>query len=268
MIALLDQLNEFLPTLLRKAGKIILSAHVKTDDDSITTQPGSANFVTVYDVSVQNFLMREIKARFPSATFIAEEKDNDSGVLESDCCFIIDPIDGTTNFIHDYRHSCISVAVISHNEPIFGAVYDPYLDEYFHAQKGGGAYLGKTPLRVTDMPFENALIAFGTSPYYKDTLVEPSLALAKELLLAGSDIRRCGSAALDLSYLAAGRNDAFFEMILSPWDFAAGYLLITEAGGIITRLDGSPLDFSKPQSVIASNRVIYPALLEITKKYA
>ena len=266
-MTLLDKIDFFLPALLCKAGEIMKAAHMETDDAAIDVKAGSANFVTVYDVKVQEYLMREIRANIPNATFIAEEQDNDAAVINAECCFVIDPIDGTTNFIHDYRHSCISVAVLSRGEPLFGAVYDPYLGEYFHARKGHGAYLGDRPIHVTDLPMERALTAYGTSPYYRDTLAKSTLSMAHELLMATADLRRCGSAALDLAYLAAGRNDVFFEMILSPWDYAAGYVLITEAGGMISQLDGTPMQFAHPQSVIAANKVCYPALLEIAKKY-
>ena len=208
---------DFLPSLLEKAGAIMVTAHDISADRDVAIKPGSANFVTVYDLKVQDFLMCEIKKQIPSACFIAEEKENDSEVLQSDCCFVIDPIDGTTNFIHDTRHSCISVAIFSHGEPVFGAIYDPYLKEYFHAEKGKGAYLGNTPIHVSNEPFFNALVGYGTSPYYKDSLTDATFALAKELFLSCSDIRRCGSAALDLASLATGRFDVFFEMILSPW---------------------------------------------------
>ena len=267
MTKMLDQIESFLPSLLRQAGDIMRAAHMEQTDDSVSVKPGSSNFVTVYDVRVQEFLISEIKKQIPDAAFIAEEKDNDANVLKSDCCFVIDPIDGTTNFIHDYRHSCISVAVFSHGEAVFGAVYDPYLGEYFHAAKGKGAYIGDQLIHVSEIPMQQALVAYGTSPYYRDTLTESTFALAKELFLVGADIRRCGSAALDLAYLAAGRNDVFFEMILSPWDFAAGYVLITEAGGIMTHISGAPLDFSKSQPIIASNRLAYDQLLKSAQKY-
>jgi myo-inositol-1(or 4)-monophosphatase len=259
---------DFLPSLLEQAGNMILEAHDSCDESAITVKAGSANFVTVHDVRVQDFLMTEIKKQIPEVRFIAEEQENDAAVLQSDCCFVIDPIDGTTNFIHNYRHSCISVAVFSKGEPIFGAVYDPYLKEYFHAKKGQGAFIGDKPIRVSEFTLEQAVVAYGTAPYYRDELGDATFALTKELFLASADIRRCGSAALDLAYLAAGRNDAFFELRLSPWDFAAGYLLITEAGGIISSMNGMPLDFSKPQAVIAANKIAYPALLEIAKQYA
>lgn len=256
--------------LLREAGKMILAAHASEHDDteeSVKIKPGSANFVTVYDVKVQNFLMDSIKALIPDAVFIAEEKENDPAVLNGAHCFIIDPIDGTTNFIHDYHHSCISLAMISKGETVLGMVYDPSLDELFSAEKGQGAYLNGKRVTVSDHEFPFAVVAFGTSPYYKDTLAEKTFAFARDMFLAASDVRRPGSAALDLAYLAAGRNDIFFEFILSPWDIAAGALLIREAGGVITQIDGSPLTLKKPCTVFAATPRLHPELLRLAEKY-
>lgn len=255
--------------LLRKAGKIMLSAHVGEDnsDGTVREKTGSADFVTRYDVSVQDFLMEEIKKSIPDAVFIAEEKENDGSALLSDTCFIIDPIDGTKNFINDYRHSCISLAMITRGEVVLGAIYDPYMDEMFSAEKGRGAWLNGVPIRVSDRPIETAIAAFGTSPYYKNELADKTFSLAKEVFLSASDVRRTGSAALDLAYLAAGRNDLFFELILSPWDYAAGALIIAEAGGVITDICGCPVSLSERSSVLAANKKIYPSLLEIAKKY-
>ena len=259
-----------LESLLREAGKIILSAHAAEHDDteeSVKVKPGSANFVTVYDVKVQNFLMDSIKAFIPDATFIAEEKENDSAVLESEHCFIIDPIDGTTNFIHDYHHSCISLAMISKGETVLGMVYDPSMDELFSAEKGQGAYLNGKKMTVADHEMPFAVVAFGTCPYYKDTHAEKTFAFARDMFLAASDVRRPGSAALDLAYLAAGRNDIFFEFILSPWDIAAGALLINEAGGVITQIDGSPITMEHPCSVFAATKRLHPEVLKLAEKY-
>ena len=257
-------ISEILIPLILDAGKQMKRAHDVEAESAVNAKSGTANFVTVYDVQIQSFLMREIKKAIPDAYFIAEEKDNDASALEHPYCFVIDPIDGTTNFIHDTRHSCVSVAMLSFGEPIFGAVYDPYLDELFHAEKGKGAYLNDRPMQVSDRPMNLALVAYGTSPYYKERYTDATFALSKKLFLTCADIRRCGSAALDLAHLAAGRYDVFFECILSPWDIAAGQLLITEAGGLITDMQGKPIDFSVPSSVIAANRACYPALLEIT----
>ena len=262
--------RQLLP-VINEAGEIILSAHKMEsgDSDDISVKAGSANFVTVYDVNVQSFLISRITELIPDAVFIAEEKENDPSVLEQAHCFIIDPIDGTTNFIHDYRHSCISVAMISHGEVVLGIIYDPYLGDLYYAEKGKGAFLNGKPMQVSSTPFSSSLIAYGTAGYYKDKLGNATFEMSKEIFMTArdGDVRRCGSAALDLAYLAAGRNDLFFELMLSPWDIAAASLLITEAGGIISDMDGNPIDLSRPSPILAGNPVAYPQLLEIAKKY-
>jgi len=259
----------FLTDLLCEAGKIMTAAGEEAAAHGIAAdaKPGTANYVTAYDVAVQNFLMERITKRFPQAVFIAEEKENDPAVMANELCFVIDPIDGTTNFIHDYRHSCISLGLISGGETVFGAVYDPYLSEMFTAVRGEGAYLNGKRIFVSDRGMGEAVTAFGTCPYYKDSVAKANFAFAEELFFATADLRRCGSAALDLAYLAAGRNDIFFEFRLSPWDFAAGALLVEEAGGIITRKDGRPMKAGLPCSCLAANPRIYPDLLAMAKKY-
>ncbi len=247
--------NLLLP-IIREAGKLMTGAR---DIERVTNEKGgdAANMVTAYDVAVQNFLIREITAQIPDAFFFAEEKENNAEDLKREYCFVIDPIDGTANFVHQYHRSAISVALFSRGEVVFAAVYDPYLDEMFSAVKGGGAFLNGTPICVSERDMAHALTAFGTSPYYKDALAKKSFRLAYEFYLHTGDIRRSGTAAIDLAYLAAGRNDIFFEGILSPWDIAAGSLLITEAGGNITTFEGTAIDFSKPSSVLAANKTLY-----------
>ena len=261
--------ERILTSLIREAGEIMLSASLEENngDDSITEKSGTANFVTKYDVAVQTFLINGIKAAFPDAVFIAEEKENDPAMLQKDNCFVIDPIDGTKNFINGYRHSAISLAVISKGEVVFGAIYDPYMNELFTAEKGGGARLNGKPMSVSSRPIELGIAAFGTSPYYKDTLSDKTFDFTKEIFLTASDIRRTGAASLDLAYLAAGRNDIFFEFILSPWDYAAGALLVTEAGGVITDIKGNPVDLSAPCPIFAANKTIHPKLIEMAKKF-
>ena len=253
--------------VLEKAGEIMLSAHGIESENGVTVKPGNANFVTVYDVKIQDYIISEIKKVFTDAVFIAEEKDNDAAVLQSEHCFVIDPIDGTTNFIRDYRHSCISLATVSRGEVVFGAVYDPYQSEMFTAEKGKGAFLNGMAMTASEKEMDMAITAYGTSPYYKDTLADKTFGICKELFMLGADVRRCGSAALDLAYTAAGRNDVFFECKLSPWDYAAGMLMITEAGGVISDMRGEPLSLEAPSSVIAANKKCYGQLLEITEKY-
>ena len=261
----MNNVEKLLLPLIREAGKIMTGA--LEIEESVSEKGGdSANMVTVFDVAVQNFLMSEISKLIPDAFFFAEEKENNAEDLMRDYCFVIDPIDGTSNFVHDYRHSCISVAMFSKGDIKFAAVYDPYQNEMFSAVKGGGAFLNDKPMKVSDRDMAHSIVAFGTCPYYKDTLGKKTFELCYELYRACSDLRRPGAAALDLAYLAAGRNDIFFEIVLSPWDIAAGNLLIKEAGGIITNAEGKDIDFSAPSCVLASNPTVYDEFYKIAKK--
>ena len=255
----------YLNDLLHQVGKIIVGAH-KDAENHVESKSGSANFVTAYDVAVQEHLIRRLKEFLPDAVFVAEEKDNDAAALMAEHCFVIDPIDGTTNFIHDYRMSCISIAMVTRGETVLGMVYDPYRGELYSAEKGKGAFLNGEPIRVSDRPVALSVAAFGTSPYRRDTLTDLTFAMAKEIFLAMADIRRSGTAALDLAHLAGGRVDAFFEMVLSPWDFAAGALIVTEAGGVVTQSDGCPIDLATPCSVFAGNVNTHAALLALYDK--
>jgi len=261
------KIHEQIRPILIEAGKIMLDAVEIENDGGVSEKEGTANFVTLYDVRVQKYIMSEISKVFEEAYFIAEEKDNDSDSLNHSACFIIDPIDGTTNFIHNYKHSCISLALVSYGEVVYGAVYDPYLAESFHAVKDNGAYLNGKPIRVSSRTLPYAITAFGTAPYYKETLLDKTFSLVNELCRDTADIRRCGSAALDMAYLAAGRNDIFVEFLLSPWDIAAGSLLITEAGGVITDMKGDVIRFTEPMPILAATKGLYGAALEKTRKY-
>ena len=253
--------------IVRRAGEIILSAHDVDSEGTVFSKAGdSANLVTVYDTQTQKFIINEILSLVPDAVFIAEEKENDSEQLGSDYCFVIDPIDGTANFVHDYRHSCISLALFSHGEARYAIVYDPYLDEMFTAESGGGAYLNGNRICVSDREPDVAMVAFGTAPYQKSRFSKATFALGEKLFRSCRDIRRSGTAALDLAYLAAGRNDIFFEFSLSPWDFAAGGLIITEAGGIITDSDGRVLDYKASSDVFAANKKCHSFLLDAVKE--
>lgn len=250
-----------LTELIYEAGKIMLSAHNDEQSQAVKIKPGMANFVTAYDVAVQEFLLREIAAAIPDATFIAEEQENDPKAFLGDKCFVIDPIDGTTNFIHDYRHSSISVAMLTGGEPVFGAVYDPYLGEMFTAERGHGAYLNGRPIHVANTPVALSVVTLGSTPYDKNTYASRTFALAQSIFMETADFRRSASAALDLAYVAAGRIDGFFELQLSPWDFAAGSLLVTEAGGLITQEDGTPITLSAPCSIFAGSPQVHPFLI-------
>lgn len=232
---------ETIKTLARRAGDIIL--HAEQEKLQVQNKSGAADFVTAYDVAVQTFLMRELSACFPEAQFLCEEKENDA--LTAAPTFVIDPIDGTTNFIRGLRHSCVSIGYYEGGEVQLGVIYNPYSDEMFFATRGGGAFLthgGVTrPVKREDKPLGKSLVVVGTSPYDKEKEGEETMRILRELLYSSLDLRRSGSAAMDLAYVADGRYDLFFEAVISPWDFGAGRLLVTEAGGVITCPNGEEM---------------------------
>lgn len=241
---------------LRQAGKMMTT----NTFSEIKDKGDIANLVTDMDIKVQDFLKKALSHIIPQSNFIAEE---DEVHEEKDgYVWVIDPIDGTTNYIYDFKHSAISVALLYEHEAILGVVYDPYLDEMFVAGKGSGAYLNETPIRVSKNPLANSLIMCGTSPYDK-AYAQVTFDVMRRMFMAGKDIRRSGSAVLDLCYLACGRVDGFFEQKLSPWDYAAGALLILEAGGRIMPFDGT-LQYAKRIGFIAGNANNIEDLIEIT----
>lgn len=241
--------NEILDMIISaeyEAGEVVRAAH-----GIITTQKSSArDVVTEYDKAVQDMLTAAFREKLPGAHFFCEESEKED-TLESEHVFVIDPIDGTANFVHGFKQSCTSVAYLSGGELKAAAVYNPNTDEMFSAVKGGGTFLNGTPVKVCDGGLGEVISCFGTSPYYPDC-TDRTFKVARMLFDRSLDIRREGSAAMDMCSVAAGRAGFYFEARLSFWDFAAGALLVSEAGGLALREDGSPLplDGSK-SSVIA-----------------
>lgn len=224
-------MKEALIRIAKKAGEIILSR----PEFDIETKEGHANFVTTIDKNVQTYLEKALPELLPGSVIIGEEKENES--LTDVPTWIIDPVDGTTNLIHDYRWSAVSIALAVGKQPVTGLVYQPYTGDIYYAENGKGAVLNDKAIHVSRVPFENALVCFGTSPY-DPSLARRSMDAALAFLYACADIRRVGSAAIDLCYVAAGRQEIFFELTLKPWDYAAGMLIIKEAGGCFEFLSG------------------------------
>ena len=215
----------------------------------VDEKAGRANFVTEYDKQVQERLRVGLGEIMPDALFIGEEGSvqqfSNKGKF-----FIVDPIDGTTNFIKDYHLSCVSVALVVDGAAELAVVYNPYTDEMFTASRGGGAFCNGRRLAVSTEPLERAIVVFGTAPYHVE-LAEKTFRLAYSLFKAATDVRRSGSAALDLCAIAAGRAELFFELVLCPWDYAAGGLIVQEAGGVITDVDGNAIAYDRSCSVFA-----------------
>lgn len=220
----MEALLKSMDALARRAGRIMADA----PNAPAHPKEGHYNFVTDADIQVQKLLISELRALVPEAEFLAEEQENQR--LTAKPTFIIDPIDGTLNFMRDRHCSAISIALAVDKRVELGLVYNPYRDEMFTALRGGGARCNGAPIHVSDKPFDLAMVAMGTSPY-NASLARRTLDVAYDFLTGAGDLRRMGSAALDLCDVACGRADIYFELQLSPWDFSAGVLMVTEAGG-------------------------------------
>lgn len=246
-----EQLLENIIHAVRACGTIILNAD--RTKSGIDEKAGHANFVTAYDKKVQSELQKRLLEILPEAVFVGEEEDVHASVKDG-YAFIVDPIDGTTNFIKDYHASAISVALIKDAKRYMGVVYNPYLDEVYTAVKGKGAFLNGSPIQVSRQPLENGIVIFGTATYYEE-YAKATFDMAYDYYCKALDVRRSGSAALDLCNIAAGRAELFFELRLCPWDYAAGSLIVEEAGGVITTIDGGELPLNEGCGVLATNAV-------------
>lgn len=226
------------------------AGHIKTK--------GRSDYVTQVDTDIQSFLACELGKRFPDIQFLGEEEGLHE--MSGDTYWILDPIDGTTNLIHDYQHSVVSLALYEKGEVTLGIIYDPFREDVFYAQKGQGSFLNGNPIHVSDAEtLGETIISVGTSPYDRE-LTEENFRRIRRVFDNAQDIRRTGTAAMDLAYVACGRTGGFFEPCLRPWDFAAGMLLVQEAGGEVTDFAGEAPSFSRKGSVAASNGKIHEEL--------
>lgn len=225
-------------------------------------EKGLDDFVTQADVAVQRTLQDALSQRWPEIQFMGEEE----GARPEDLnrpMWILDPIDGTNNLIHDYRESAVSLALWDGHQVVMGVVYNPFLHETYSAALGQGARCNGRAIRVSDRrDLAHSLALFGTSPYEKER-ADQVFAQAKALYLRTEDLRRGGSAALDLCRIAAGRAEVYFEYNLKPWDYAAGQLIVREAGGQCTALDGSPLPTVENGDVLCTNGLVHQETLEL-----
>jgi|LFRM01.1.fsa_nt_gb myo-inositol-1(or 4)-monophosphatase len=254
-----DWLSEKVDILLRQAGKQMLS----TSNGFIPRERKSAaNYVTAVDYAVQQEILTGLQQLTPQFPVIAEEKDiqPDAG---NQPVWILDPIDGTTNFMHHYQQSAISLALTQQNRALMAWIYNPYLNELFYACSGQGAFLNGEQIHVSQVSqLSDSLIGFGTNPYDRHE-AHLTFQLAETIFLQSLELRRSGSAALDLAHVAAGRLDGFFERCQQLWDYAAGALILQEAGGQITNWQGDPPGFVHEDSVLATNGLIHSSMAAI-----
>jgi len=245
--------------IIKEAGEILKDGYFSKKD---VTFKASKDLVTKYDVAVENFLKEKFTLEFKDFNVIAEESDNSN--LEFSNSIIVDPIDGTTNFVNKVPHTCISVGVYKDKKPFIGIVYNPILDELYTAVVGEGAYLNGERLQVSDEnTFQKALLSTGF-PYSnatnKDDLNDVIEKIAY-ILPRCQDIRRLGSAAIDLCFVARGTYEGYYEMNLKAWDVSAGLIILQEAGGKVSTLDGSDYTLFEDKYIVASNGLIHDELI-------
>ena len=226
---------------------------------------GPADFVTEADKDIQQFIQAELLVQYPDIQFLGEE-DSQKEVDFYGKMWVLDPVDGTTNLIHDYRSSAISLALFEAGKPVFGIIYQPYTKELFWAQKGKGAFLGTERISVSEAgSLSESIVNVGTSPYKKE-LADENFELIKKVFCKSQDIRRSGSAALDLAWIACGRSDAFFERNLKLWDFAAGWIIIEEAGGKIADFNGMEIRPVIAADIVTGTPKVCEELLTLIKE--
>jgi myo-inositol-1(or 4)-monophosphatase len=221
---------------------------------------GEINLVTEADRRSEEIITSRLKHLFPDHNIMAEEGTNIT--MGSEYRWIIDPLDGTTNYAHGFPVFCVSIALQSMSQVILGVIYNPMLDELFAAGRGEGAFLQGGKIHVSHTKhLAEGFVATGF-PYDVRENCRDALAYFNEMIPKAQAIRRQGSAALDLAYLAAGRFDGFWELRLNPWDTAAGWILVEEAGGVVTDLSGKPYFLDSP-SIVASNGAMHKELMEV-----
>lgn len=251
-----DEIQEF-KNIVLQAGEIFKEGFYSTKS---VTLKGKKDLVTEYDVKIEEFLKKGFEEF--GYSIIAEES------VKEDFCdsIIIDPIDGTTNFTHKIPHCAISVGVYENKRPKYAFVYNPILNEFYFAKKGGGAFKNGLKINVSDSDnFQRALIATGFP--YTSAESEKDLQIViknlKAVLPKCQDIRRLGSAALDLCYTAEGLYEGFYEINLKPWDVSAGILILQEAGGVVTDANGTQYDMFNDKCIVASNGLIHDKLVDL-----
>lgn len=226
-----------------------------------TREKGAYDYVTAVDEAVQRFMQQKLSELYPHIQFMGEEKDN-SNVDMSGLVWVLDPVDGTTNLIHDYQNSAVSLALMSNREVVLGIVYNPFSNEMYHAEKGKGSFLNGERIHISDAKrMSESLISIGTSPYFKED-AEENFKMFTAIFKDCQDIRRCGAASLDLAYVACGRIDGYMEKHLKIWDYAAGALIVREAGGEVFNYKGEKLPMELNGNVVAGNQNIVKILVE------
>ena len=242
----------------RQAGELMMRAQDRLKDIKVT-EKAENDYVTEVDQHAEAVVIETLRKAYPDHGILAEESGHDAG---DDFCWVIDPIDGTRNFMHGLPHFCVSIGLQHKGKTELGVIYDPVRQELFVAERGSGAHVNNKRMRVSaHQQIDKSLLATGFPFRHNEKDKQRYFELFNRMLPVCGDFRRAGSAALDLAYVAAGRLDGFFELSLKPWDVTAGALMVKEAGGLLGAFDGSE-NFLQDGSIIAANPKIFKALLQ------
>lgn len=244
----------------KKAGEVLrqgFGTHFKIDN-----KEGINNLVTEYDNRCEELIISMIRESYPDHAILAEESGK--SIEEHEYRWIIDPLDGTVNFANNLPLFSVSIALEKNDKIICGCVYQPIIDECFYAEEGSGAFLNDKKITVSDKSDISSSLLVTGFPYNVTENPRGAIDHFVRIIGSGIPVRRLGSAALDLSYVACGRFEGFWEVFLHPWDVAAGYIILKEAGGRITNYDGEDYRFEK-ETVVASNGLIHDSIIELLK---
>jgi myo-inositol-1(or 4)-monophosphatase len=247
----------FVVSLCKDAGRVMMD---RLGGSLEITHKGEVDLVTQVDLALERLITEAIHDRFPDHTVLGEEGWREGEARDADYAWLFDPLDGTTNYVHGYPMFCVSIALTQRGDVLLGAIYDPLRDELFYAAKGEGATLNDRRIVVSDTDrLISSLLSTGF-PYQRATIPDNNVALLSKVIDRIQGVRRSGSVALDLAYVAAGRLDGHWELHVKPWDTGAGGLLVKEAGGRITGTEGEAWNPFEA-NVVASNGRIHGELL-------
>ena len=240
----------------RQAGTVILRHMGKLESLSIV-EKGRQDYTSEVDAAAEKEIIRELRKAHPDVAILAEE----SGAMgKGRQTFVIDPLDGTSNYLRGLPHFCVSIALVENGEPIAGVIFDPLRNELFTASKGGGAVLNDKKIRVAERKDLNGALLITGFPPRERQRIAPQFEALRELMAEAEDFRRTGSAALDLAYVACGRADGYFEAGIKPWDIAAGMLLVRESGGRVSDFRGRGEKILDAGQMVAGNQKLSVAL--------
>lgn len=250
--------------IVRSAGERMKKADAS--GEIIHEKVGNANFCTDMDIEIQKFLIQELSKVLPEAAFYGEEEtEGSSKEAEGDYIFYLDPIDGTTNFMFGYGHSCVSCGLAYQGEIVAGFIYDPFTDQMYTGIRGQGARVNGKKAVIPDKSIEDGIVAFDATRYNEGEgeLIDRLFEAVKTFFRRSLATREGGSAALGLARVASGANTLYFQYVLKPYDYAAAIAIVTEAGGVITQMDGSPMSLTGNSSCICGSRRAYEDAREI-----